>query len=340
MLQHLIREHKLPEPRQKTKAAIKKALLTEPAWVMLDQCHHETTNKPQDEPCKFCGKTFPTWKKLTAHLARHMEQVSLPILQIVEQATSGNTITPIANSVKQVLSPIQPMERLSPGRDLSKDAPFGHESLIFPRSNSLLGYNVQPASSFHPVDGGFGSGYYSNLDPGFNTAQAGLGASLLSSAPHNTKRRRESLALDYERIDYDPLPPSSQPRIPSRIDSSTSGQMIRSVVLKGIAETSLPHAIFSIHWDLRAFIREQYENEPISIGSIITLSGSAIVAQATTCQHYLEANWPFYGSTVLHLLEKAFKSPDNASTCKFSYSLFCLLSFLPRIHPFYKKRDK
>jgi hypothetical protein len=102
------------------------------------------------------------------------------------------------------------------------------------------------------------------------------------------------LPFDYEGIVNNPLPPSPQPRIPSQIDSSTSEEMIRIVVFQGIAESSLPRAIFSIHWDLRAFIREQYETQPISIGSIITLSGSAIAAQATTCQQYIEANWPFY----------------------------------------------
>jgi len=330
-LQHLIREHKLPEPKQKTKAAIKRARLTEPAWVMLEQCHHETTRKPQDEPCKFCRKSFPTWKKLTVHLANHMLQFSLSILQLVEQqATSGNTISPIASPVKRVLAPIQPMERLSPGRDLSKNAPFGHDS---PDSRSIfpLGYNVQPASptpSVDALDGGFGSGDYSSLKHEPNTPRARLGASLPSSASYYARSRRKSLAFNFEGIVNNPLPPSPQPRIPSQIDSSTSGEMIRTVVLEGLRETSSHHrTYFSIHWDLRAFIREQYENQPVSIGSIITLSGSAIAAQATTCKQYIEANWPLYGSKVLQLLEKAIDSPDNASTCKFSYSLFCLLSF-------------
>lgn len=105
-LQHLVREHKLPEPKQKTKAAIKKARLTEPAWMMLEQCHHETTNRPQDEPCKFCGKTFPTWKKLTVHLAKHMEHISLPVLRLVEQkVVDANTII---SPVENVISPVTP----------------------------------------------------------------------------------------------------------------------------------------------------------------------------------------------------------------------------------------
>jgi hypothetical protein len=113
-LQHLVREHKLPEPKQKTKAAIKKARLTEPAWVMLEQCHHETSSRPQDEPCKFCGKTFPTWKKLTVHLAKHMEHISLPVLRLVEQkVVDANTII---SPVENVISPVTPssMTKMEP----------------------------------------------------------------------------------------------------------------------------------------------------------------------------------------------------------------------------------
>jgi hypothetical protein len=113
-LQHLVREHKLPEPKQKTKAAIKKARLTEPAWQMLESCHHETSNRPQDEPCKFCGKMFPTWKKLTVHLAKHMEHISLPVLRLVEQkVVDANTII---SPVENVISPVTPssMTKMEP----------------------------------------------------------------------------------------------------------------------------------------------------------------------------------------------------------------------------------
>ncbi|CAG8982621.1 hypothetical protein HYALB_00008113 [Hymenoscyphus albidus] len=108
-LQHLVREHKLPEPKQKTKAAIKKARLTEPAWRMLEQCHHETKNRPQDEPCKFCGRTFTTWKKLTVHLAKHMELISLPTLKLVElRSVDANTII---SPVEQNHTPVTPIGR-------------------------------------------------------------------------------------------------------------------------------------------------------------------------------------------------------------------------------------
>ncbi|KAI9053604.1 hypothetical protein LZ554_002558 [Drepanopeziza brunnea f. sp. 'monogermtubi'] len=108
-LQHLVREHKVPEPKQKTRAAIKKACTTEPAWEWLEKCYHQTHNRPQDEPCKFCGRSFPTWKKLTVHLAKHMEHISLPILRLVEaKAVDANTII---SPVEQILTPVTPMSR-------------------------------------------------------------------------------------------------------------------------------------------------------------------------------------------------------------------------------------
>lgn len=82
-LQHLVREHKFKEPKIKTKAAIKKAGANDPTWQKVEKCHAETTKRPQSEPCSFCGKTFPTWKKLTVHLAKHMEHISLPVLRLV-----------------------------------------------------------------------------------------------------------------------------------------------------------------------------------------------------------------------------------------------------------------
>lgn len=85
-LQHLVREHKFLEPKVKTKAAIKKAAAPDPTWQMVEKCHQETLTRPQEEPCRFCGRTFQSWKKLTVHLAKHMESVSLPVLRLVARA--------------------------------------------------------------------------------------------------------------------------------------------------------------------------------------------------------------------------------------------------------------
>lgn len=83
-LQHLVREHKFPKPKQKTRAAILKAGHTEPVFNMIELCHHETQNRPQDEFCKFCGRHFNTWKEIIYHTAAHLEHLSLLVPLLLE----------------------------------------------------------------------------------------------------------------------------------------------------------------------------------------------------------------------------------------------------------------
>jgi hypothetical protein len=154
-LQHLVREHKLPEPKQKTKAAIKKARTTEPAWIMLERCHHQTLNRPQDEHCKFCGKSFNTWKKLTVHLAKHMEHISLPILQLVEvRNIDANTII---SPVEQILTPVTPgnrgkMEGSSPfNMDNVSQFTSGYEQPTYYPSSGVAAPYGMPAPIQHEV---------------------------------------------------------------------------------------------------------------------------------------------------------------------------------------------
>jgi hypothetical protein len=154
-LQHLVREHKLPEPKQKSKAAIKKARGTEAAWIMLEQCHHTTQNKPQDEPCKFCGKSFTTWKKLTVHLAKHMEYISMPILQLVDlRNVNANTIispveqnltpaTPISRAKMESASPFN-MDNVSPHVPMLQQFPSGYDQANFYQApGPARGYGMQ-----------------------------------------------------------------------------------------------------------------------------------------------------------------------------------------------------
>jgi hypothetical protein len=117
-LQHLVREHKFQEPKHKTKAAVKRAGGMDPTWQKVEQCHVETTKRPQEEPCRFCGKVFPTWKKLTVHLAKHMEQISLPVLRLV--AAKAKEL-----AADTIISPVQD----PPPRHLST-LPFDHSPAL------------------------------------------------------------------------------------------------------------------------------------------------------------------------------------------------------------------
>jgi hypothetical protein len=196
-LQHLVREHKLPEPKQKTKAAIKKARLTEPAWIMLEQCHHETLNKPQDEPCKFCGKAFNTWKKLTVHLAKHMEHISLPVLRLVEQRTvDANTII---SPVEQILTPNSPMSKAK----MESHSPFSLNSV----------------SPHVPMAPQFTSGFE---QPGYYPTTTGpMNYGMQAPLPHN---------ISYDQSPMYPIPYSmqqmgGQPRGFSTLESNNLNNM-------------------------------------------------------------------------------------------------------------------
>jgi hypothetical protein len=127
-VQHLVREHKKPEPKVKaTKAAMKATTAgkgrgnigpgvasnrwqaengmadvdphqeeIDRVWQLVEDCHHDTDKQPREEPCRFCGNICSSWKKLTVHLARHMEQISLPVLSLVEQKNvmAGSIVSP------------------------------------------------------------------------------------------------------------------------------------------------------------------------------------------------------------------------------------------------------
>lgn len=130
-LQHLVREHKFPEPKVRTKAALKRAGTADPIWQKVEQCHADTNLKPQDEPCRFCGKTFPTWKKLTVHLAKHMEQISLPVLRLVAAAEldADTIISPVQDppppSIFQSAAPLPAQQPTHPLHPLPGDQDGG-----------------------------------------------------------------------------------------------------------------------------------------------------------------------------------------------------------------------
>jgi hypothetical protein len=164
-LQHLVREHKFAEPKVKTKAAIKKAGGSDPTWQRVEKCHVETPNRPQDEPCRFCGKSFPTWKKLTVHLAKHMEHLSLPVLKLVD-----------AKHLDQdtIISPIQD----PPPRNFgSLPTPVKQEQppVVFPQSQSRQHAFSNPSSmGYSPQDafGGFPQAAHSQMQQYYGQAQA------------------------------------------------------------------------------------------------------------------------------------------------------------------------
>ncbi|KAL8919147.1 MAG: hypothetical protein Q9172_005108 [Xanthocarpia lactea] len=176
-VQHLVREHKLPEPKVKTtktgkpavrgpssqKARANKSELDDSAdeldqvWRLVDECRHETPKKPKDEACKFCGNVCNSWKKLTVHLAKHMEQISMPVLNVAKakEVTPETIISPIEQRSSQKTSnaPAGPNQN-------SQDPPMqhSHHSSI-PPYGSVSRSNVAPLGDL--------SGPYNSMQPGF-----------------------------------------------------------------------------------------------------------------------------------------------------------------------------
>ncbi|KAJ9297628.1 hypothetical protein DTO271G3_4403 [Paecilomyces variotii] len=100
-IHHLEREHGIPGPRARKTAASKASIKDDidgsdaeqdisgiassnELWQLVESCRHETTKTPKDEPCRFCGNVCSSWKKLTVHLAKHLEQIAMPVLQILK----------------------------------------------------------------------------------------------------------------------------------------------------------------------------------------------------------------------------------------------------------------
>ncbi|KAL2816179.1 hypothetical protein BDW59DRAFT_166463 [Aspergillus cavernicola] len=109
-VQHLVREHKMQEPKTKRPKPAEfhekpsndssTPELPEEAghgqavnqlWDLVNCCRHDTTKSPREEPCLFCGNICSSWKRLTVHLAQHLEQIALPVLTLIEANRVNST---------------------------------------------------------------------------------------------------------------------------------------------------------------------------------------------------------------------------------------------------------
>jgi hypothetical protein len=173
-LQHLVREHKFPEPKVKTKAAIKKAGNLDPTWQRVEKCHTLTDRLPQNEPCRFCGKVFLTWKKLTVHLAKHMEQISLPVLRLVEakakEISADTIISPVRDPPPR---PLMHMMGQGLGASAGNQGPYaqGHGQIEYPPQGTAFIYPpvMAPGQNMYAPN-------YTNMGHTLDQQQLGVGS--------------------------------------------------------------------------------------------------------------------------------------------------------------------
>ncbi|KAF2874922.1 hypothetical protein BDV95DRAFT_603704 [Massariosphaeria phaeospora] len=160
-VQHLVREHKIAEPRARNgRGANRDAAANvdmDDIWTLVDRCRRDTTKQPKDEPCRFCGNICNSWKKLTVHLAKHMEQISMPILPLVEQKqmNADTIISPVVEmpetrklSATPTKSPVENPSRYNPNSTLAPgiDPSFGQ----FPQDATSSGVASNNAMHTYP----------------------------------------------------------------------------------------------------------------------------------------------------------------------------------------------
>jgi hypothetical protein len=131
-VQHLVREHKVPEPkirapRQGSRSPnpvtpdkptemppdFNPLIDTVETYVqrIVERCYQPSEKRAQDEPCRFCGNICTSWKKLTVHLGKHMEQIALPMIPLVERFSLNSNSLPHSyiTTSQAIPTGVQPM---------------------------------------------------------------------------------------------------------------------------------------------------------------------------------------------------------------------------------------
>lgn len=82
--------------------------------------------------------------------------------------------------------------------------------------------------------------------------------------------------------------------------------------------TQLCKGFFEILWDLPQFIQDEFpDKNDLQLGSIITITGSCVDAQALTCAEYMHQVWPTTGLDTLKALQETMNQGLRIShSCK------------------------
>lgn len=88
--------------------------------------------------------------------------------------------------------------------------------------------------------------------------------------------------------------------------------LIGSQVLGELSESKNIRASLALEWDPLGYMKSQYpDNDNADLGSVITLSGTVLHAQATTCSAYAQQTWPSQGLKVITAFQIAIDSREH-----------------------------
>ena len=99
-------------------------------------------------------------------------------------------------------------------------------------------------------------------------------------------------------------------------------------------DTALCKGLFEVAWDLPGFINHEYvQGVGLQLGSIITITGSSIDAQALTCAEYMRQVWPTTGAETLKALqESVYKGIGRSHKCKILLQITIHCDFDGKVH--------
>ena len=191
--QHLIREHKVPDWKNKTRGSTSSKLRAQAATQYGQEeelmarlhriCHSTSPAKPESEPCAFCGLISPSWKKHQVHLSKHMESIAMPILTLVEQnqVSQDTVISPIKREQGQSLARSNTISDVASTTEAHNLTPYSTSGSSFHQmssaSQSPIGIplfpQAQPPFPAYPTNSG-------SFHPVPSASQSGLGAPLFA----------------------------------------------------------------------------------------------------------------------------------------------------------------
>ncbi|KAK5071041.1 hypothetical protein LTS08_000325 [Lithohypha guttulata] len=186
-VQHLVREHKLEEPKTKGrsnpsskgkgKANQKFTPKEQEFWNLVDSCRHEDAAEAQNEPCKFCGNILASWKKLGVHVGKHMEQIAIPVIDLAQKRniTKDTILSPIESLPSHNTSLFPAKQDVV---DFSALSPFSRDGTRYQSSSA----EQSPAAVFQQPYVGY-RGHDGLVNPGYIPSDAR--AANVTSAPHS-----------------------------------------------------------------------------------------------------------------------------------------------------------
>ncbi|KAI0909693.1 hypothetical protein F4823DRAFT_414976 [Ustulina deusta] len=99
------------------------------------------------------------------------------------------------------------------------------------------------------------------------------------------------------------------------VDDPFKIEEIRSQIELNLPADRAAFAVeFELDWKPFEFFESQFECHIPQIGSLVTLTGSVLYAQATTCKDYLERTWPDTWEPLLSVLQSVIDTKATEST--------------------------